>query len=92
MKFTKKPVTIDAWPAHQLIYAAENDWKGLPESIADAYEKGGWVFCHDCIYIPTLEGSMKADANDWVIRGIKGEFYPCKPEIFEATYVRNDAS
>lgn len=36
--------------------------------------------------IHTLEGTMKADVGDWVIRGGKGEYYPCKPDIFEATY------
>ena len=36
--------------------------------------------------IPTLEGLMHADENDWIIKGVKGEFYPCKPDIFEATY------
>lgn len=38
------------------------------------------------LIIPTLEGDMKAMPNDFIIKGIKGEFYPCKPEIFEATY------
>jgi len=38
------------------------------------------------IRIKTLEGEMTADINDWIIKGIKGEFYPCKPDIFEATY------
>lgn len=36
--------------------------------------------------IPTLEGVMRADVGDWVIRGVKGEFYPCKPDVFAATY------
>jgi len=36
--------------------------------------------------IPTLEGVMKAEENDFIIKGIKGELYPCKPDIFEATY------
>lgn len=36
--------------------------------------------------IDTLEGSMTARSGDWVIRGVKGELYPCKPDIFEATY------
>jgi hypothetical protein len=36
--------------------------------------------------IPTLEGEMLARQNDWIIRGVKGEVYPCKPDIFEATY------
>ena len=40
------------------------------------------------IEIETLEGTMKADPGDWIITGIKGEQYPCKPDIFEATYER----
>lgn len=39
-----------------------------------------------CVYIKTLEGTMKAIPGDYIIRGIHGEFYPCKPEIFELTY------
>lgn len=38
------------------------------------------------IAISTLEGTMRADLDDWIIRGVKGEFYPCKPDIFAATY------
>lgn len=38
------------------------------------------------IAIDTLEGTMHAEWGDWIIRGVQGEFYPCKPEIFEATY------
>ena len=36
--------------------------------------------------IETLEGTMKADKGDWIIRGVKGELYPCKPDVFEMTY------
>ncbi len=39
-----------------------------------------------CPVIHTLEGMMETSPGDWIIRGIKGEFYPCKPDIFEATY------
>lgn len=38
------------------------------------------------IVIKTLEGFMRADLGDWIIKGVKGEFYPCKPDIFEQTY------
>lgn len=38
------------------------------------------------LVIPTLEGDHRAGAGDWIIRGVQGEFYPCKPDIFEATY------
>lgn len=42
------------------------------------------------LVIPTLEGVMVARQNDWIIRGVKGELYPCKPDIFEATYERHE--
>ena len=42
----------------------------------------------DYLYIGTLEGTHRADPGDWIIRGVKGELYPCKPDIFEATYDR----
>lgn len=42
--------------------------------------------------IHTLEGDMRADPSDWIIRGVQGEFYPCKPEIFSATYEAVDGS
>jgi len=38
------------------------------------------------LLIQTLEGEMRADVGDWIIKGVKGEFYPCKPDIFKATY------
>ncbi|MGW5633928.1 hypothetical protein [Streptomyces sp. NPDC003832] len=41
---------------------------------------------HDGILIRTLEGDMTASVGDWIIRGIQGEYYPCKPDIFAATY------
>ena len=43
-------------------------------------------FAEQQIYISTLEGQMTASLGDWVIRGVKGEMYPCKPNIFFATY------
>ena len=38
------------------------------------------------IFIETLEGTMKANNGDWIIRGVKGELYPCKPDVFDMTY------
>ncbi len=45
------------------------------------------------VYIETLEGTHRGDVGDWIIKGIKGEFYPCKPDVFDATYeqVADDA-
>ncbi len=44
------------------------------------------------MYIRTLEGEMEALPGDWIIMGVKGEFYPCKPDIFEATYEPAEAA
>jgi hypothetical protein len=90
-KFRKKPVVIEAWPVADLNRWAGNEWQQLPVSVREAYEKGGWVFGvyekeRRGIYVPTLEGSLFAAPDDWIIRGVKGEFYPCKPDIFAATY------
>ncbi len=41
---------------------------------------------HEFLEIDTREGCMIADLKDWIIKGVKGEFYPCKPDIFEMTY------
>ena len=77
MKFRKKPVVIEAV-----------QWTGerTPELIA--LVKAGAIE-----YVPsgklcilTLEGEMTADRGDWIIKGVKGELYPCKPDIFAATY------
>ena len=86
MKFRKKPVVIDAWPVRELLHSVMCDWESLPKDIVAPYEQGGWVFTSDGIHIPTLEGTMLASPDDWIIKGVKGEFYPCKPDIFAATY------
>jgi hypothetical protein len=81
-KFRKKPVEIEAT---QLI---DNNFRSL-DTIPLSHCKD-WITGNDeegfFVAIPTLEGEMKARNNDWIIRGIKGEYYPCKPYIFYATY------
>ena len=76
MKFRKKPVVIDA-----VQYK-----KGMKHpAIKTAYDyQDGNKPCG--VGINTLEGFMSVEPGDWIIKGIKGEFYPCKPDIFEATY------
>lgn len=81
MKFRKKPVVIDAfrWTGHNM----DEAFKFLgAESLNTGME--GWL------EIETLEGTMRANPGDWIIKGVKGEFYPCKPDIFEATYETTD--
>lgn len=83
MKFRKKPVVIDAikWEGSA---SAIIDWGNSFEGQCDfsfiGGPSGGYV------HIRTLEGTMTASIGDWIIRGVKGEFYPCKPDIFAATY------
>lgn len=64
----------------------------FPAVVADQGPGGfGWgpgsvAGSGDKLYIATLEGDMTVSAGDWIIRGVKGELYPCKPDIFAATY------
>ena len=85
-KYRKKPVVIEAVLCNDIIKAVQTDWEHLPKWVKDAYENGGWIFFDNHIIIPTLEGNMKASRFDMIIKGVDGEFYPCKPDIFEKTY------
>lgn len=78
--FRKRPVVIEA---RQFTHAA-----GPFEAEALAKWCGGELNLRagPAIQIKTLEGVMQADNGDWIIKGVKGEFYPCKPDIFAATY------
>ena len=80
MQYRKKPVVIDAW---------QTGVQTPPLWIKTAIDTGVILYQgRDEPYytIKTLEGEMRADKRDWIIKGIKGELYPCKPDIFEATY------
>jgi hypothetical protein len=81
MRFRKKPVVIEAvrWDGTNV-----DEVLGFILPAGSARRIGNQP-C-DVIIIETLEGTMRADKNDWIIRGVKGEFYPCKPEVFAATY------
>ncbi len=87
-KYRKKPVVIDAERVSLLHHWAGKDWKRLPEWVVIPYDRGEVLFLNhpSRISIQTLEGTMVADFGDMLICGIKGELYPCKPDIFAATY------
>jgi hypothetical protein len=89
MKFRKKPVIIEAVQWNNLNRDEINSFVGkdlkLELESETAYLAG--VACPAfSLTIPTLEGDMKALPGDWIIKGIKGEFYPCKPDIFQQSY------
>ena len=85
-QFRKKPVVIEAvqWTGSRVAEKAPS-WLG--EAIDKPWgDPGSIVRSGDTLTIHTLEGAHRADPGDWIIRGVKGELYPCKPDIFEATY------
>lgn len=84
MKFRKKPVVIEA---QQFVTNNDQDDQNMNELVLWVRGNGGYA-SHDRtdIYVDTLEGRMRATVGDWIIRGVRGEFYPCKPDIFAATY------
>ena len=84
--YRKKPVEIEAALCDDLLVAAGRDWKALPRWVADAYERGDIIFASNFINVRTLEGIMRCDRGSMLIRGVQGEIYPCKPDIFAATY------
>jgi len=86
MQFRKKPIVIDAITVIEALKHAAADWPTLPTWLRDAYERGTVTFASDAIHINTLEGQMCGNKGDLIIRGVQGELYPCKAEIFAATY------
>ena len=90
-KFTKKPVTVEAITFQELV---DHGRRVAPESINGgmpwSFTYAGHHISHEndtCYLIPTLEGTMKMGRDDMLITGVKGEIYPCKRDVFEATYV-----
>jgi hypothetical protein len=87
--YRKKPVVIEAF-----LWTGGPDQVEDPEWAAEAVRSGIMSFHRPTVtavnvvecHIKTLEGVMVASRGDWIIRGIKGEIYPCKPDIFRVTY------
>ena len=97
-RFTKKPVTIEAiqftgGPASAtpiVNWILENGHTARWDEAHEGWESEDGVYGYPAkpeqLQIDTLEGTMFATPGDWIIKGVQGEFYPCKPDIFEATY------
>jgi hypothetical protein len=80
----KKPVEVEAIKFNGMNHQQLVDWIG-PSAVAGVRD-GDDLNNVTALFIETLEGRHRADVGDWIIKGVKGEFYPCKSEIFEATY------
>ena len=82
MKYRKKPIVIDA-----ILWNGRNSW----EVIDFINNETLYLFTEqDTLRINTLEGCMKVNLGDYIIKGVNGEFYPCKPDIFEKTYEKEN--
>ena len=77
MKYRKKPVVVDAWLWNGQDVPQRPDWLN---------KSGAYATFGNNLVIPTLEGDMFAQHGDWIIKGVKNEVYPRKPDIFEQTY------
>jgi hypothetical protein len=82
-QFRKRPVVIEAM---EFTLEAAGEMRTI-EAWCGGSVKGVMLPVKDRVLdIQTLEGEMRASIGDWIIKGVKGEFYPCKPDIFAATY------
>ena len=97
-RFRKKPVIIEAFQMTREHMDSNEDW---PDWLHAAWNRpnhqagsltldplyhAGDIDRHSAFRCVTLEGAHRVTPDDWIIRGVKGELYPCKPDIFEATY------
>ncbi len=79
-RYRKIPVVIEAFQFDGHNYPELSSWMG--DGAINMQSPADTLTMH----IETLEGTMRADPGDWIIRGVEGEFYPCKPDIFAKTY------
>jgi len=94
MRYRKKPVVIEAYQLTkdliEKILFDKFDSPGVRVSSSSLHPPTGKIYDY-ILRIDTLEGeTYKVYEGDWIIKGVKGEFYPCKPDIFEATYEKVD--
>ena len=93
MIYRKKPVEIEAWKFTREALKSDDSWVRLYRNELHLISQYGGEVLY--IEIDTLEGTMRANLGDFIIKGVQGEFYPCKPDIFEQTYekveeIKND--
>ncbi|TQI66261.1 hypothetical protein [Clostridium sp. KNHs216] len=85
-KYRKRPVVIEAFKYNVPLYKP-NVLNGAPDFIINGRQSGKLFYGEDgTLKIKTLEGIMTASTGDFIICGVNGELYPCKPDIFEKTY------
>ena len=94
-KFRKKPVIVEAITFDELVEYGKDDGAPIINGMPWSFDYKGLPITHEndqCYLIPTLEGTMKFTPGDMLITGVRGELYPCKLDIFIATYEPVDES
>lgn len=86
MKFLARPITIDAIQVTQAIKAATDDWAKAPDWLRMAWGHKNVLILPRAVHINTLSGWLVGSPGDWIIRGVHGDIYPYKPDIFAAMY------
>lgn len=81
-QYIKKPVTIEAIQLTDKNHLEIIQW-------LSSYEVESYILNSSEFYVKTLEGDMKANIGDYIIKGVKNEFYPCREDIFKMTYEEN---
>lgn len=94
-RYRKRPIEIEA-----VQFTGDNEYEiakfmgipiaGLQMSVDTVFRTDGDYRENTHIHINTLEGTMTANCGDYIVKGVKGEFYPCKPDIFSETYEEVD--
>jgi hypothetical protein len=80
MRYRKKPIVVDA-----------DKWEPKNQNARDLAKLHGWnIDSQGNVLISTLEGFMNCNPGDWIIRGVEGEYYSCKPSVFQKTYEKAD--
>ncbi len=88
-KYRKKPIVIEAFQMTRHIWPTNDGW---PQWAREAWDcdrgpSEGAIWCEGGkVYCGTLEGVHEVTFDDWIIQGVEGEIYPCKPSVFAATY------
>lgn len=95
--FTKRAITLEAvrWDGNVIVGGCPDWLAAVGEDLSDApvsVEPGRVAFCGEAVFIGTLEGTMRADAGDWIIQGTAGEIYPIKPDRFRELYIPTTAA
>lgn len=86
MRFQKKPIIIDATPVEFILAVGRTEPEIMPEWIQQALNGQSLMIYEEVVVVKTLEGNMTGKRGDWLIKGVRGELYPCDGSIFDETY------